>query len=33
MQCYRFSLEAVFQGMAENHPTEKQIEAKIPKQH
>ena len=32
MQCYH-SLEAVFQDMAENHPTEKQIEAKILKQH
>ena len=33
IQCYDFSLEAVFQGMAENYPTEKQIEAKILKQH
>ena len=28
-----FFLEAVLQGMAENYPTEKQIEAKILKQH
>ena len=26
---YHFSLEAVLQGMAENIPTEKQIDAKI----
>ena len=30
---YNFSLEAVLQGMSENYPTEKQIEAKILKQH
>ena len=28
MLCYHFPLEAVLQGMAENYPTEKQIEAK-----
>ena len=33
MVCYDFSLEAVLQGMAKNYPTEKQIEAKIRKQH
>ena len=33
IQCYHLSLEAVLQGMAKNDPTEKQIEAKILKQH
>ena len=27
--CYHFSLEVVLQGMAENIPTKKQIDAKI----
>ena len=30
---YHFSLEAVLQGMTKKYPTEKQIEAKIIKQH
>ena len=29
MLCYYFSLEAVLQGMVENNPTEKQIDAKM----
>ena len=31
--CYHFSLEAVLQGMAKSNPTEKEVEAKIIKQH
>ena len=33
MLSYHFSLEAVLQDMAKENPTEKQIEAKILKQH
>ena len=29
MLCYYFSLEALLQGLAENNPTEKQIDAEI----
>ena len=33
MLCYHFSLEAFLQDMAKNNLTEKQIEAKVTKQH
>ena len=33
MLCHQFSSEAFLQDMAKNNPTEKQIEAKIIKQH
>ena len=33
MSCYHFYLEAVFQAMAKNNPTEKQIKAKVINQH
>ena len=33
MLCYHFSLEAFLQDMAKNNLTEKQIEAKVIKQH
>ena len=29
MLCYYFTLEAVLQGVTENNPTEKQIDAEI----
>ena len=29
MLCYYFTLEAVLQGVGENNPTEKQIDAEI----